>query len=186
MTRVVLVVWLTVLWVVLWRDLTVANVVSGMAVALAVATLYRVSPGGKRRHTIRPAGLAVFLGYFAWQLLVSNIVVARTIVSPRRSIRTGIIEVQVPGCSDLVTTIVADAITLTPGTMTVDVGDNPQALYVHVLTLDDVEAVRRDVEHLIDLVLRAFCTDELLEEIRQMSGRSTRSAHDADEKRDPQ
>ncbi|HEX6421237.1 MAG TPA: Na+/H+ antiporter subunit E, partial [Acidimicrobiales bacterium] len=101
MTRVLLIGWLTALWLVLWRDVSVANVLSGVAVGLVVLAVFpaRRVPG---RHALRPLHLAVFAGYFAWKLVVSNLVVAREIVTPRDNVRSGIVAVPMTECSDLV------------------------------------------------------------------------------------
>ena len=56
-----------------------------------------------------------------------------------RSIRTGVIAVPLPGCSDGLLTLVTNIIALTPGTMPLQVTQDPTVLYVHVLHLGDVE-----------------------------------------------
>ncbi len=165
MTRVVLVVWLTVLWVVLWRDATPANVAIGLAVAVVVIVVFPPRRARSRDHTLRPLPLIAFLGYFAWQLLVSNLVVAREIVTPRDRIRSGIVAVPVAACSDLVITVVANVITLTPGTLTLEVRRDPPTLYVHFLHLHDVDEVRRDIRTLQRLVVRAIGSAEALAEL---------------------
>jgi multicomponent Na+:H+ antiporter subunit E len=149
-------VWLVVLWQLLWRDVSFANIVGGLVVA-AVVTVVR--PGQERLaagHTVRPLRLLIFLGYFAWLLVVSNLVVAREIVTRRDYIRSGIVAVPLAGSSELVTTVLADAITLTPGTLSLEVRHDPPMLYVHVLHVRDVEGVRHDILRLQRLVLRAI------------------------------
>ena len=161
--RGVLVLWLSLLWLVLWRDFTVPNALSGLAVAAAVTTLFPGTSPSPLRHTLRLHWMLAFLGYFHWKLLEANYVLAREVVTPRDHTRSGIIAVPVEGLSDLLVTLIANAITLTPGTVTLEVrrGD-PAVLYVHVLHLHDTERVRRDVHRLQDLALRAFGARELL------------------------
>ena len=55
-------------------------------------------------------------------------------------------------------TLVANAITLTPGTLTIDARGRPAVLYVHVLSFDAVEATRAEVEDLERRIVRAFGT----------------------------
>lgn len=154
--RLALMVWLIILWQLLWRDVSVANIAGGVVVAALVTV---VRPGGKRLaagHTVRPLRLVVFLGYVAWLLVVSNLVVAREIVTRRDHIRSGIVAVPLGDTSELVTTVLADAITLTPGTLSVELRQDPPRLYIHVLHVRDVEGVRRDILRLQRLVLRAI------------------------------
>lgn len=154
--RVALVAWLVVLWQVLWRDVSAANTVSGLVVAVLVTAvplpLPRVAPG----HKVRPFRLLVLLVRFAWLLVVANVTVAREIVTRRDSIRSGIVAVPLASSSPLVTTVLAGVITLTPGTLALEADPDRALLFVHVLHSRDVDAVRRDIEHLQRLVLAAI------------------------------
>lgn len=164
MMRPLLVAWLTVLWLVLWRDASVANVVSGVAIALVVLLVFppRQVTGD---HALRPVKLLVFIGYFAWKLVVSNLIVAREIVTPRDHVRSGIVAVPVEACSDLVITLVANAISLTPGTLTLEVRRDPPMLFVHVLHLHDLDQVRRDIRTLQRLAVAAIGSAEAVAEL---------------------
>jgi multicomponent Na+:H+ antiporter subunit E len=152
--RVLLTAWLIVVWVALWGPVTTANVAGGLAVALAVQLL----PGRGRptRFAVRPVPTIKFLAYFLAKLVEASVVVAVEVATPRNRIRTGVVAVPLRGASDALVTLVADAVTLTPGTLTIEVGRNPPTLYVHVLHLRDVEAVRREIRHLEVLAVRAF------------------------------
>ncbi len=159
MRRLVVIGWLTVLWIVLWRDVSVANVLSGLVVSVAVSAGLSLpwAGGGRSRHRVRLVAASRFLVYFAWKLLEANVVIAREVVTPRNRIQTGIIAVTLPVCSDQVVTLVANAVSLTPGTLTLEVrGSQPCTLYVHVLHLHDVERAREDVRTLARLAVAAF------------------------------
>jgi multicomponent Na+:H+ antiporter subunit E len=150
-----LLVWLVAVWVALWEQVSPANVLSGLAVALVVLTLFPV--GDRRRSgTVRPVAAARFLAYFAWNLVEASAVVAWEIVTPRNRINEGIVAIPIRGVSDAVVTVVANAISLTPGTLTLEARRSPAVLYVHVLHLYDVEAVRRETLRLEALAIRAF------------------------------
>jgi multicomponent Na+:H+ antiporter subunit E len=153
--RVLLTAWLVVVWVALWGPVTTATVAGGLAVAAAVQLL-PAGPGRRTGFAVRPVAAARFLAYFVAKLVEASVVVAVEVATPRNRIRTGIVAVPLRGASDALVTLVADAVTLTPGTLTVEVGRNPPTLYVHVLHLRDVEAVRREIRHLEVLAVRAF------------------------------
>ena len=80
--------------------------------------------------------------YF-WTVAISNVRVARLIIDFRRPFRPAVLKVYVGEMGELEQTIVANSITLTPGTITVDFSDDGQYMYVHVLEADDVDAARR-------------------------------------------
>ena len=153
--RVLVTVWLVAVWVALWGPVTTATVVGGLAVAAAVQLL-PAGPGRRTGFAVRPVATVRFLAYFVAKLVEASVVVAVEVATPRNRIRTGIVAVPLRGASDALVTLVADAVTLTPGTLTIEVGRDPPTLYVHVLHLRDVEAVRREVRHLEVLAVRAF------------------------------
>ena len=156
MSLVPRVVLLVVIWVLAWGEITVANVVVGAA--LAAALLIAFPPSGDAalaRSGIRPLAILRLLGYLLAQLVVSNVLVAREILSPRSRVRTGVIVHEIRSSSEWVLTLVANAIALTPGTMTVDATLDPPALHVHFLLLDDVDKAHRSIERLTTLVAAA-------------------------------
>lgn len=153
MRRAPTLLWLTVLWVTLWRDLSWANVLSGIAVAVAVEVAQPPTVRRRARHGVRVPALLSFIGYFTWKLVEANLVMAREVVTPRNSIEAGVIEVALPPTSDLIVTVVANAVSLTPGTLTLEVRQQvTPTLYVHVLHLHDIDRARAEV---LELARRA-------------------------------
>lgn len=160
MARAVHFCWLVLLWVLLWGHVSAANFLSGALVALVV-----VGVAGARRSGevhVRPLATARFVAHFVVHLVIASVVVARTVVARRSRIRTGIVAVPLQGSSEALVTLIADTISLTPGTLTVEVDDDPMTLYVHVLHLRDVEQVTRDVRRIELLAVRAFGTAEAI------------------------
>ena len=156
--RAVYLATLTLVWLMLWDRITVANAISGLVVASVVLVVF---PTARRVHDARPAVIRPLAalrlgGYIAVQLAVSNWLVAREILSRRTRIRTGIIACRLHTDAPGLITLLANIVALTPGTMTVDVRAEPPTLYVHVLMLRDVLGARREVAHLEHLILRAF------------------------------
>lgn len=159
MNRLLSVAWLTTIWVVLWRDADPVNVCVGLALSVAlVAAVDRGAASGA--NTIRPVPAARLAVVFAWKLLEANLRLAREVVTPRNTIETGVIEVRLPTCTDVSLALTANAVSLTPGTLTIEAFNGPVTrLYVHVLHLHDVEAARREVRQIAALVRNAFDVD---------------------------
>lgn len=156
-------VWLVALWLLLWNDISIANVVSGVAVAalvLAGARLPKVGCAGDDagdRARIAPLSLLYFVGYVIVKLVQSNLVLAWEIVTPNdERIRTGIVAVPLRTESELAMLVVSSVITLTPGTITIDATGTPPVIYVNVLHLHDIEDVRRELLHIEELSVKAF------------------------------
>ncbi len=148
------------IWLLLWGSVSVANVLSGL---LVVALVLVVVPDARFRFrppTVRLLPTLRFVWRVVGDLVRANLVVTREIVSRGSSINTGVVAVPLPLCSDGLLTLVANVLSLTPGTMPIEVTRTPPRIFVHVLHLRDVEAVRRDVQSLTGLAIRAFGSDE--------------------------
>ena len=166
MLFVVTIVAVTIIWTLAWGSLTVANVLSGIAVALLLLFIIPDDTSGLRRWSpIRPRAIARFVGHVLVQVVASNVVLSREVLTRDSSINTGIVAVPLPECSDGLITLIANTIALTPGTMPIQVDRNPTVVYVHVLQLTDIEEARRDVQHLADLAYRAFGSDQAIAEL---------------------
>jgi multicomponent Na+:H+ antiporter subunit E len=176
-STVALVVWLTLVWVGLWGSVTAANVLGGLAVSLVLVLALRPAPGGAPA-VVSPVALLRFgLRFFA-DLVVSSVQVVRLALQPRLALRQGIVSVQVPGASDTLLTVLADAISLTPGTLTVDVDPDRATLYVHVLDIgagpDGVQDVRAGLRDQARAAVRAMGSAEA----RSQVGSGTAGAGD--------
>lgn len=85
-------------------------------------------------------------GFFLKELVVSNLRVMWDVITPRQVNRPGIIGVPLAARTDLEIFIVANLISLTPGTLSVDLSEDRRTLYVHVMFLDDVARARASIK----------------------------------------
>jgi multicomponent Na+:H+ antiporter subunit E len=150
------------IWVLAWGSLSWANVASGLAVALVLLAVVPGTRGRAHLPVVRPVALARLGRRLARDLVVSNVVLTREVVTPGSRISTGVVGVPLEGCSDELVALVSGLITLTPGTMPIELVRDPTVLYIHVLHLDRVDDVRRQIWSLRDLVVGAFGGPEAL------------------------
>jgi multisubunit Na+/H+ antiporter MnhE subunit len=147
-------VFLLVVWCTLWGEVSWGNLVSGVVV---VAATLAWCPRPDRRHRLHPIATVRFGATFLWLLVTSSVSIAATVLRPRPDrLRAGVVNCPLRSDDPLVATVVADSITLTPGTLTLDVHAEPPSLDVHVLGLGDPDDVRADVARLERLVLGAI------------------------------
>lgn len=165
--RAVIAVWLLTMWVLLWGDVSLANILGGALLAVALVVVFPPAATNDDPIVVRPIATVSFLLWFLWALVVTNVSVAREVVSPtsRSQIRTAVVGVPLQTRSGRLATIIANAITLTPGTLTVDARGRPAVLYVHVLSFTDTESVVAEVADLERRVVRAFGTSAELARI---------------------
>lgn len=167
MNRAVLGVWLVVVWTALWGEASVANVLGGVGVAAALLVLF---PAEAPRGTLvlRPAAALRFTGRFLLDLVRSTVDVAWDVLTPRSIAPPGVVVVRLPPTPAGVVTLVADAVTLTPGTLTLEAEWRPDCilLSVHALHLRDPEQVRADVRAVHRRAVAAFSPADPPEEPR--------------------
>jgi multicomponent Na+:H+ antiporter subunit E len=156
------VVAMVAIWTLAWGSASPANLASGVAVALVLLVAVPAARGAFRVPVIRPRALVRLGARLARDLVVSNVVVTREVLTPGIRISTGVVGVPLPDCSDELLTLLTNVLALTPGTMPIEIERDPTVMYVHVLHLDDVESVRHHIWHLRDLVVRAFGTPEAI------------------------
>jgi multicomponent Na+:H+ antiporter subunit E len=94
---------------------------------------------------------------FLRELALSSLAVMRATLSPAPVLRPGIVAVPLRLRSAAGVTLLADMVTLTPGTTSLHVSPDRTILYVHALEVDDVEALRRDIAEKLEApVLRVL------------------------------
>ncbi len=142
-------------WVLLWRGITVANVVGGAIVATAIELL-RSSTG--RVLPVRPLNAIRLIGYYLAQLVVANARVAWEVITPDDStIEEAIIAYELTSPSRQIALLLANAVSFSPGTLSLELaGDDPLVLYVHVLHYESDESVKADIAALERRVQAAF------------------------------
>lgn len=142
-----------VTWMALWRDTSPGTIVAGMAIA-AVIVFSGLVTAQVPVERFRPPQAVAFALWYMWSLVKANALVAWEVITPGSRIREAIVAVEVE--SPQLIPLVANAVTFTPGTLTVEVGADERTLFVHVLHFRSVESVRESVEELERRAVAAF------------------------------
>ncbi|ELY66849.1 Na+/H+ antiporter subunit E [Natrinema versiforme] len=140
----------------------VRGLLAGLLVGLPVAFVFRRLYGkyvdiGRGVRALPYAGL--YLGAFIWELLRANLDVAYRVLSPGMPIEPEVILVPLRVESDIAITVIANSITITPGTVTLDYDDETNALYVHGVNGRDPEAIAEPIRTWEDYALELFNED---------------------------
>ena len=135
---------LALAWVAITGVFSFANLVMGLLLATVALYLIRERVGWPHffLRTRRIVSLALL---FLYELVLSALRVAFLVVSPKMKIRPGIIAFPLTVQRDFEITLLANLITLTPGTLSVDVSDDKATLFVHCIDSSDPDKVRRDI-----------------------------------------
>ena len=150
---------LTLLWMMLNRDTSLLNGILGFALGAIVVEL-GLRAAGRKTYLGPLLGLIRFSCYFVYILVKANLDVAWEIITPGLSMSPRMIRYDVTGLNDLQLTTLANAITLTPGTLSADVNDAGDTLYIHAMYAEKKEDATKDLDELRDKLLKlVFQTD---------------------------
>jgi len=144
MSRYVNNILLALVWAALTGSFTLANFVLGLLLGWLALYLVREELG-KRRRRYRGGRILSLALLFIKELILSGWRVARLVTSPRMDLRPGIFAYPLKLRSDFEITLLANLITLTPGTLSVDVSDDKKALFVHAIDCSDVDKAILDI-----------------------------------------
>ena len=140
-------IFLALAWMSLMGDYGPKTMLVGFALGLVVLFLARRIVGGPNYLSKVEKALKLLL-FGLWQLLLANLRVAHDVLTPRYFMRPGIIAIPLDVRTDAEITLLANLITLTPGTLSLDVSADRRVLYIHVMYIDnaDLESIRREIK----------------------------------------
>lgn len=140
--RLPLLVVLVVLWMLLWGEISLLAVTSGIAVAVIVTTVFYLPPV-ELSGRFNPFRLLLFIVRFAGDVVTGSILVAASAFAPRPIRRNAIIGVKLRTTSDFVMTMTATTVSLVPGTLVIEIDRARAILYLHSVGIADEEGVER-------------------------------------------
>jgi monovalent cation/proton antiporter MnhG/PhaG subunit len=145
---------LIAVWVLLWRDISIGSVLGGAVVTFFIE-LTRRSVATPR--PVRLGALARFSGYYLAALIRTNARVAWEVATPfQDEIDEAIVGIPLAVESPQAALLVANAVTFTPGTLTIELSGNPVTLYAHVLHFEGQAALRSEISRLEGLADAVF------------------------------
>lgn len=145
MTPFVINLALAIGWAALFSAFTLPSLAIGFAVGYAI--LWVLSPlfSGSRYCQMLLAMVRLIL-FFFWELLVSSLQVAWDVLTPTHRSRPGIVAVPIEANTELEITTLANLVSLTPGTLSLDLSEDRKTLYVHAMFVDDPATIRREIK----------------------------------------
>ena len=90
--------------------------------------------------------LVRFALFYLQELFLANLRVAHDVLTPRHRMKPGIIAIPLDAKSDLEIISLANLITMTPGTLSLDVSTDRRVLYIHAMYIDDLEELRSKIK----------------------------------------
>ena len=144
--------WNTVLgfvWAFATGELTLSNYLTGFAIGFVALFLTRRVIGSSTYH-IRPLRWVGFAGFFLKEMLVANLRVAHDVITPGLHMSPAVVAVPLDAETDFEVAVLANLISLTPGTLSLDYSKQDRILYVHAMFGDDPDQVRHEIKNGIE------------------------------------
>lgn len=134
---------LLIVWLLMNNSVSAGQILLGVIFALLIPM--GTSSMRKTQPTLKkPLSAVKYLLMLMGDIIISNVEVAIQVLGPVRKITPGFIAVPLDITHDLPITLLASSISLTPGTVSLEVSEDKQWLYVHVLNLgDESETIAR-------------------------------------------
>jgi multicomponent Na+:H+ antiporter subunit E len=137
---------LSFIWLAVTGTFTFENFVFGFILSFVLMWLI-TTDRREEKYFNRIPKLIGFIFFFLYELVKANIQVAYDVITPRYYMNPGIIRIPLDAKSDLEITLLANLITLTPGTLSLDVSDDRKVLYVHAMYVNDKDEFIHEIKN---------------------------------------
>lgn len=129
---------LTFIWVALTGSFEFLNFLFGFVLGFLILWVITKGDSEAKYFKLLPKMIA-FVFFFIYELILANLQVAYDVITPKFYMKPGIVSVPLDAKSDIEITLLANLISLTPGTLSLDVSDDKKVLYVHAMYVSDKE-----------------------------------------------
>ncbi|SHG74777.1 Na+/H+ antiporter subunit E [Marivita hallyeonensis] len=138
-------VMLAVAWVAFTGTVSLSSLIVGFVIGYAALWLIQPLIGASTYHRRVYAWLKLIV-MFHYELIVSSLAVAADVLTPKHRARPAIIEMPLDVKSDAGILLVTNLISLTPGTLSLDVSEDRKTLLIHAMFADDHDALRKSLK----------------------------------------
>jgi multicomponent Na+:H+ antiporter subunit E len=138
---------LAILWAMMIGGINVVNLIVGFFVGYLILGSIHGKSGTSSYFSKVPQTIG-FIFFFIKELIVSSVRVAYDVVTPTYYMKPGIIAIPMDAKTDIEITMLANLITLTPGTLSLDVSYDRKTLYIHAMFVQDPDVVRQETKEM--------------------------------------
>ena len=153
----VLSVTLWLFWLLLNNTMAAGHVVLGLVLAILIPLLSS-SFWPEKVYISAPFKLLKFFLMVLWDILIANIVVAKLILSSNDRLEPAFLSIELDIKTSLGISVLANTISLTPGTVSCDLTEDGQCLLVHALHVGDAEDAIKNIKDRYETPLKEIFT----------------------------
>lgn len=135
---------LSFIWVALTGEMYYSNFLFGFIIGFFILWVMNRNENDQRYFTRIPKAI-IFILFFLYEMILANIQVAYDVITPNYFFKPGIVRYEMEAETDLEINLLSTVISLTPGTLILDISDDNKALYIHVMYLKDRDKFREHI-----------------------------------------
>jgi multicomponent Na+:H+ antiporter subunit E len=149
-SRIIVFVFALIVWFALTDIKDYQEALIGIGISLLVTFLagqFLITTEKSQHPAKRFFHFLIYIPKFFWEMIKANLEVAYLVVHPLLPIKPGIVKIETKLTKDSAITVLANSITLTPGTMTVDVNKDKGELYIHWIKVkvEETESATKEI-----------------------------------------
>lgn len=149
-SRIIVFVFALLVWFALTDIKNYQEVLIGIAISLLITFLagHFLITTEKSQHPVkRFIHFLLYILKFIWEMIKANLEVAYLVIHPMLPIKPGIVKIKTKLTKDSAITVLSNSITLTPGTLTIDVNEQKKELYIHWINVktEDIDKASEEI-----------------------------------------
>ena len=157
-SRIVVFILAFLVWLALTHIRDIQQVIAGFFISIVVALIagkFFITTKKQKGTVRRFIAAVIYLFKFLWEMIKANFHVAYIVIHPMLPIKPGIVKIRTKLTKDSAITILTNSITLTPGTLTVDLNPDKKEIYVHWIDVlsTDVEENTQNIGKRFERIL---------------------------------
>jgi multicomponent Na+:H+ antiporter subunit E len=137
---------LAFVWLALSGNFSLTNTLFGFLLSFAIMWIISLNYENRKYFRIVPRSIG-FVFFFLYELTKANIHVAIEVMTIKSTMKPGIVQYPLEAKSDIEITLLANLISLTPGTCSLDVSSDRKVLYIHAMYIGDKQKFIRDIQN---------------------------------------
>ena len=136
---------LSFIWVALTGSMYYTNFMFGFLIGFGVLWIMNRNDSD-RRYFYKVPRVISFIFYFIYEMIKANIQVAYDVMTPKYFMRPGVVKYPLNAKTEMEINLLSTMISLTPGTLILDISEDKTTMYIHVMYLQDPEKFVRDTK----------------------------------------
>lgn len=137
---------LAIIWVMATGNLTEENLIFGFLIGFGILYFITINRHDRKYFTMLPK-LFSFLLFMSWEIIKANLVTVKESLYAKSKLEPAVLKIPLTVNTDLQISILAIMISVTPGTLVMDISDDKKVMYIHVMHVNNKKEFIQEVKN---------------------------------------